>query len=476
MDTTDLVIFGGTGDLSLRKLLPSLYYVFADGNMPKNTRITAAAQDHLEHDVFLQKIHDALHQHLPQGAFDEEIWDKFKDILLFVHCDINDINSWDALEDSLKSHDADDVIYYMAVPPFLFGTICHAIKEKTMDFDHARVVVEKPLGEDLQTSGEINDLISETFAEDHIYRVDHHLGKTAVRNFLPMRFQHPDLDKIWNREHIDHIDITVFETVGVEKRFEYLDRTGVLRDMVQNHLMQFLTLMAMDKPKSFAADDIRDEKAKTAAALRRIDSTTIDEHVIRAQYDAGQINGHDVPGYLEEISGRAPGTGETYVAIKTFVDNDRWQDVPFYLRTGKRMYDRYASISIHFKTDAVKDTLGYDIPSCLTLNIQPEISVTPDFFLSHFFDNNCPLNPENRVNKPFGHDRIIGAYEALFVEVFKEIQTCFVRRDEIEASWRWVDSIRNAWKEVDLPMHLYTAGSHGPENENIQIAPDKKIG
>jgi len=469
MKVLDIVIFGGTGDLSLRKLMPALYFLYDQGTLTKDSRILALSRGKMSRDEFVVMVMEKLETYLGAEYCQVKAQD-FGARLDYRDLDISDDGSWDRLTTYLNvpensgansganSGNRREIIYYMAVPPSLFGTVCGQLGRQNLNQDNSRLVVEKPLGENAQTAEAVNQALSASFREDQIYRIDHYLGKAAVQNILSFRFEDGSLEHCWNRRYIDHIQITVAETVGVEGRANFLDRVGILRDMIQNHVMQILCFVVMDAPKSFAADDVRDAKVSVVNALRPIMSDNIRGHVVRAQYGGGQINGQEVSGYRQEITDKgAAGTGETYVALKVFVDNDRWRDVPFYLRTGKRLSGRYAQIMVQFKAMANAET-DEALPNRVLFNIQPDMTL--------YFDD-CPRGDWQDA----GHDRHIqDAYEKLLGDVIRGDQAYFVRHDEIIASWRWIDGIRKAWDGAKLEMCSYASGSMGPKASEELLA------
>lgn len=443
----DFVIFGGVGDLSLRKLLPSLYYISADGKLSAESRIICVSRAQQTHEDFLGLVKSKLKEFIGND-FAEDKWQAFKNHLSYLSLDLTASDDWVKLSDVLSLADsADDrnVIYYLSIPPTLFATACEKIQLNNLNPEYVKLVVEKPLGEDLKSAEAINNLIIRSFNEKQIYRIDHYLGKRAVQNIVDLRFENEKLDNVWNRDHIEKIEITVSEDVGVEGRAEFLDRTGILRDMMQNHLMQILNLVAMEMPDELTADDIRDEKVRVIHSLREINEVNAGRETIRAQYSAGSIGGRDVPGYQSEIKGRVAGTGETYVAIKAHIDNERWDGVAFYLKSGKRLSGRFAEVIVYFKGSDNK---------VLKFEIQPGVGIMNNTGIEGLISES--LMTENDAT------RVPEAYEFLIQDVINANQTNFVRGDEIMASWKWIDGIRRAWKDTDQAMMSYKAGSEGP--------------
>ena len=465
----DIIIFGGVGDLSLRKLLPSLYYLYRDGELKGQRRILCVSRADMSDNDFLELVREKLSFFL-KDDFEEAVFQSFFKILNYLKIDLSQGNDWGKLVgylDIKTSAEDHNIIYYLSVTPTLFTPICEQISGHKLNPDFSKVVVEKPLGENHQSACEINKILSNSFNEKQIYRIDHYLGKEAVQNILHLRFSNHLMETVWNKDHIERVEITVSETVGVEGRARFLDRTGTLRDMVQNHLMQLLSYITLEAPRSLKADDIRDEKLKVIKALSPITVENVAQRTIRAQYKAGKVEGELVPGYLDEITQQpyeVAGTGETFVALKVNVDNDRWQGVPFYLRTGKRMKSRYAEIRIRFKPPSNNIYQNTD-NNQLIIQIQPELTVSINLLMKQLMGTDEALNAhEHQMNLNGDQEnkiRIPEAYERLLREVIKGNQTYFVRDDEIMASWKWIDAIREAWAETGLEMQQYEAGGPG---------------
>jgi len=448
MSALDIVIFGGSGDLSLRKLMPALYFLYGQGKLPEDSRILALSRAGVSQDDFRAEVLEKLRIFLG-SAYVEAETGAFVKLISYMSLDILDSSGWDGLADYLAPVEDREIIYYMAVPPTLFGTVCEQLDRAKLNPAGSRLVVEKPLGEDEQSAEQVNKILSAGFRESQIYRIDHYLGKQAIQNLLAFRFEGGMIEGKWNRDYISNIQITVAETVGVEGRAAFLDRAGILRDMIQNHLMQILCFIAMDKPAKLVADEVRDEKVKTVRALCPVTGDNIRHHVVRGQYIAGESDGVSVPGYLEEIQETgAEGTGETFVAVKVMIDNDRWRGVPFYLRTGKRLADRFVRITVEFnpgKSDAGR----------VIIDIQPDMTIRFD---------------DREVAGLVGNVRIPDAYEKLLGDVIAGNQAYFVRHDEIIASWKWIDGIRRAWDATGLEMYSYPAGSMGPSASDDLLA------
>lgn len=449
MSALDIVIFGGSGDLALRKLMPALYFLYGQKKLPENSRILALSRAGINQDDFRTEVLEKLRFFLGSAYAGAGAGD-FVQLIGYMSLDISDSSSWDGLAEYLAPVEDREIIYYMAVPPTLFGTVCEQLDRAKLNPASSRLVVEKPLGEDEQSAEQVNKILSAGFRESQIYRIDHYLGKQAIQNLLPFRFEGGMIEGKWNRDYIRDIQITVAETVGVEGRAAFLDRAGILRDMIQNHLMQILCFIAMDRPTELVADEVRDEKVKIVRALCPVAGDNIRDHVVRAQYVAGESDGMSVPGYLEEIRETgAEGTGETFAAVKVMIDNDRWRGVPFYLRTGKRLADRFVRIVVEFDP-------GKSDTERVIIDIQPDMSIRFD---------------DREIAGFAGDDvRIPDAYEKLLGDVIAGNQAYFVRHDEIIASWKWIDGIRRAWDAAGLEMHSYPAGSMGPSASDDLLA------
>ena len=344
----DLIIFGGTGDLAMRKLLPALYHRDRDGQFSDDSRIVCVGRSAMPVDEYRELVRDALQRHLRSGEFDDEQWKVFRSRLDYVDADAHAPSSWAALTKVAGDSGSKTRVVYLATPPSLFGPIAGGLRENRLIVDGTRIVLEKPLGHDHDSATAINDEVGRCFAEDQIFRIDHYLGKETVQNLLALRFANSLFEPLWRRGTIDHVQITVAEDLGVGNRIEYFDKVGTLRDMVQNHLLQLVCLVAMEPPSSLDHDAVRNEKMKVLNALRPISEQNAKGDTVRAQYAAGAIDGVSVPGYLDELSSTDSAT-ETFVALKLGIDNWRWSNVPFYLRTGKRLKEKHSEIVVEFQ-------------------------------------------------------------------------------------------------------------------------------
>lgn len=476
VDPFDYVVFGGTGDLSERKLLPALYHRQIAGQLSEPTRIIGASRADLDDDGFRTFARDALSRHLKSGEFDEKEVAIFLGRLHYVSVDATSDRGWDAMAALLASGQDRVRAFYLAVGPSLFGDICERISKHDLINRNTRIVVEKPIGRDLASARSLNDTIGRAFAEEQIFRIDHYLGKETVQNLMALRFANALYEPLWNSAHIDHVQITVAESVGLEGRAGYYDRAGALRDMVQNHILQLLCLVAMEAPPSVEAEAVRDEKLKVLRALRPIDSSNASKVTVRGQYRAGASAGGAVGGYLDEL-GDANSNTETFVAVKAEIDNWRWAGVPFYLRTGKRMAERVSEIVINFKPiphSIFDSSAGQIVANQLVIRLQPDEGVKQWIMIKDpgpggMRLRHVPLDMSFAQSFSVRHP---DAYERLLMDVIRCNQTLFMRRDEVEAAWKWIDPILTAWDETAQPCQGYTAGTSGPTNAIALIERD----
>jgi glucose-6-phosphate 1-dehydrogenase len=480
-DTTthacDFAIFGVLGDLSRRKLLPSLYQLDREGLLHPDTRILGIARHDLSQADFTGKMREALITFVSEGL-DEPVVTRLLARLHYVLINI------DCPDEYVKLGEFTDqkqrvLVNYFSVAPQLFEDICRGLEHAALITRETRVVLEKPIGRDLSSSLEINDVVARVFTESQIYRIDHYLGKETVMNLLALRFANSIFTTNWDHDTIDHVQITVAEEVGIEGRWGYFDQSGQLRDMVQNHLMQILTLVAMEPPTNMDGDSIRTEKLKVLKALRPITGENIDDKTVRGQYAAGFIKGNPVPGYLQEEGGNPVSTTESFVAIKVDIDNWRWAGVPFYLRTGKRLTAKRSEVVIFFKHlphNIFKDSYKDLPPNKLVIRLQPDEGVEIEML------NKVPgigkgiKLQKTRLDLSFSHafstEHIADAYERLILETMAGNQSLFIRRDEVERSWAWIDSIQEAWATSSEPPRSYPAGSWGPVASVALLARD----
>ncbi|QDC01979.1 glucose-6-phosphate dehydrogenase [Mesorhizobium sp. 8] len=474
VDPFDFIVFGGTGDLAERKLLPALYYRQRDHQFSEPTRIIGTSRAKLSDADFQAFARKAITDHVKADDIDEKELEKFLARFSYVPADATTGVGFDELKKAVG--DSDRIrAFYMAVSPSLFGDISHQLREHRLITPNSRIVVEKPIGRDLASARALNDLVGDDFGEQQIFRIDHYLGKETVQNLMALRFANMLYEPLWNSAHIDHVQITVAETVGLEDRVTYYDKAGALRDMVQNHILQLLCLVAMEAPSSMDADAVRDEKLKVLRALKRINGNEAPKLTVRGQYRAGASAGGPVEGYVEEL-GHGSDT-ETFVAIKAEIANWRWAGVPFYLRTGKRLATRVSEIVIEFKQiphSIFGESAGNISPNQLVIRLQPNEGVKQYLMVKDPGPGGMRLRqiPLDMSFAQSFHSRAPDAYERLVMDVVRGNQTLFMRRDEVEAAWSWVDPILKAWEQNGQDAQGYTAGTWGPSSSIALIERD----
>lgn len=476
VDPFDYVVFGGTGDLAERKLLPALYHRQIAGQFTDPTRIIGASRAPMTHEAYREFATKALHEFLKPGEFDEAQVKAFTDRLFYVSVDAKSEQGWDNLKDILEEGKDRVRAFYLAVAPAIFGEIAEKIRDHKLITKQTRIVVEKPIGRDLASATDLNNTIGKVFREDQIFRIDHYLGKETVQNLMALRFANAMYEPLWNSAHIDHVQITVAESVGLESRAGYYDKAGALRDMVQNHILQLLCLVAMEVPTSMEAEAVRDEKLKVLRALKPIDEYNVERLTVRGQYRAGAASGGPVKGYLEELEGGVSNT-ETFVAIKAELGNWRWAGVPFYIRTGKRMANRVSEIVITFKPiphSIFEPAAGRIEANQLIIRLQPDEGVKQWLMIKDPGPGGIRLrNVSLDMSFAQAFDaRNPDAYERLLLDVVRSNQTLFMRRDEVEAAWHWVDPILKAWEATGQNVQGYTSGTWGPSQAIALIERD----
>ncbi len=472
VETFDIVIFGATGDLTQRKLLPALYHRWLDGQIPADSRILGSARSEMSQEAFQAFAKSACKD--GSGAdWDEAQWTEFAALLSYHGMDATAANApWDELKAALSGVPGRPCIFYLATAPRLYVSICQALGKAGLNSPDARVVLEKPIGTDLASAKAINDGVAAVFEEKAVYRIDHYLGKETVQNLMVLRFANALFEPVWSRAEVDHVQITVSESLGVDQRADYYDSSGALRDMVQNHMLQLLCLTAMEPPGSMHENDVRTEKIKVLHALRRFTPQEAKEKTVRAQYTSGLVEGKAVPGYLEALSADTPSKTETFVAVLAEIDNWRWAGVPFYLRTGKRMRERKSEIVIQFKPapHSIFGDIGTAV-NRLVIRLQPKEAVRLYIQIKEpgpggLRVKSLPLDLSYAENFT---TRYPDAYERLLMDVVRGNLSLFMRRDEVEAAWRWVDDLINAWTELDEPLDTYPAGSNGPSSADFLL-------
>jgi glucose-6-phosphate 1-dehydrogenase len=472
-----MVIFGASGDLTRRKLIPALYDLALERMLPAGFSVVGFARQEMDDATFRARMREAVNEFSRRAPVDEAVWESFAAGLSYVRGDFSDPGAYDTLNQALDTLDRQrgalgNRMFYLATPPDFYGPIVEQLGAHGMHDGPAgswqRVIVEKPFGEDLASARALNAAVNRVFDERDVYRIDHYLGKETVQNIIAFRFANGIFEPLWNRQYVDHVQITVAEAIGIEGRGGYYDQTGAIRDMVQNHLLQLLTLVAMEPPGEIAATPVRDEKVKVLRAIRPIKPETVDRFTVRAQYAAGYESGEVVPAYRQEDKVAPGSTTETYVALKLFLDNWRWAGVPFYLRTGKHLPKRVTEVAIQFKRAPhllfSNDASERLEPNVLALGIQPNEGIALKFAVK------VPgaTMQLRSVNMAFQYGATFNvkspdAYERLLLDAMLGEGTLFTRRDEVEAAWEIVTQIMYGWQRqglTDLP--LYEAGSWGP--------------
>lgn len=465
VEAFDIVIFGGTGDLSRRKLLPALYHRWVDGQIPENSTIIGTARSDMDTAAYRELAREACEK-ASGKSWDVEAWQEFSEILHYVVLDATDTDGdWKGLREGLSEDPGRPRIFYLATSPHLYVGISRAIGAAGLVGGMSRVVLEKPIGADLSSAQAINDGVAEVFAERQVFRIDHYLGKETVQNLMVLRFANMLFEPLWSQNYIDHVQITVAEDLGLEGRADYYDRSGALRDMVQNHLLQLLCLTAMEPPNDLDDDDIRTEKIKVLKALKPVGDADATRLTVRGQYAAGLRGKEPVKGYQEELTGSEGSSTETFVAIKAEINNWRWSGVPFYLRTGKRMSSRHSDIVIQFR-QAPHSLFGEQGGNVnrLVIRLQPDEAVRLYVQIKEpgpggLRVKSLPLNLSYAESFTL---RYPDAYERLLMDIVRGNLSLFMRRDEVEAAWRWVDDLIEAWEVSGYKPESYPAGTDGP--------------
>ncbi len=477
----DLVLFGGTGDLAWRKLMPALLQAFRHGSLPEGGRIIGIARDDLDDERYRSFIRARFDEVELSKRPSAEEFERFAQLLAFVRMDLSQPADYARLAQRLAERQADTVVMYLATAPSLFTTTCEQLAAAGLNTPRTRLVLEKPLGHDLASNRAINETVRRVLPERQVFRIDHYLGKPSVQNLFALRFGNALFEPLWRRETIDHIQITIAEDLGVERRGAFYDSTGALRDMVQNHALQLLCALAMEPPINAHADAIRDEKLKVLRSLKPWTPLTLDQHAIRGQYIAGKVDGQPVEGYREEPGVAAGSQTETFVALRAEIANWRWAGVPFYIRTGKRLAARDAHIVVNFRPapHAIFDTpLG--AANRLVIHLQPRDGLALHLMAQGQDQRQSartvgqtltPVQLDLDFDKRFGAERV-GAYERLLLDVIDGRLNLFVRSDEQEAAWRWVEPLLDHWQGDGRGLRPYAAGTWGPSAASAMIARD----
>ena len=476
VESCTFALFGALGDLALRKLFPALYQLDRAGLLHADTQILALARDAGDAQQYLQQIEQHLRRHVPAAEVDAAVLQRFQARLSYLSMNFLEADDYPLLAEQVGS--SERLIAYFATPASVYGGICANLAAVGLA-ERTRAVLEKPIGHDLESSRAVNDAVAQYFPETRIYRIDHYLGKETVQNLIALRFANSLFETQWNQNHISHVEITVAEKVGIEGRWGYFDQAGQLRDMIQNHLLQLLCLIAMDPPSDLSADSIRDEKVKVLKALAPITGEQLSQQVVRGQYVAGSSDGRAVPGYLQEENSNTRSDTETFVALRADIRNWRWAGVPFYLRTGKRMAEKMSQIVIHFKApphyifDPEQRQL---IGNKLIIRLQPDEGIALQVMTKdQGLDKGMQLRSgplQLSFSDTYRSARVPDAYERLLLEVMRGNQNLFVRKDEIEHAWLWCDQLIAGWKRQGDAPKPYAAGTWGPMGSIALITRD----
>lgn len=482
---TIFLIFGGTGDLTKRKIMPAIFNLYLDNWLPENFAVIGSSSSKMSVENYKSELLSAVNQFSRKGKAKKEDWAKFSAHITYEAADITDPETFKPFGKLIEKYKKEweqkpSIVYYCAVAPHFFSTIAENISKGKLENDPetTRIVVEKPFGSDLESAKELNKKLLSIFDETQIYRIDHYLGKEVVQNVMALRFANAIMEPLWNRNHVEHVQISVTEQIGVGSRGNYFDHAGVLRDMIQNHLLQLLCIIAMEPPINFDADEVRDRKVDVLKAMRKITPGKIETMSARGQYSSGWIEGKEVAGYRNEKNVDPNSNTETYAALKLYVDNWRWQGVPFYLRTGKRLFKTASIITIQFRE--VPHNIFLAEESGVPKQNRLVISIQPDMAIRFQLQSKVPglemnLNTVDIVFDYFGSKKSDSpeAYETLLLDIITGDQTLFMRADQVEAAWELIMPILNYWEKNKAPnFPNYSADSWGPENAEALIAKD----
>ncbi len=472
----DLVLFGGSGDLAMRKLLPALYSRNRVNDLPSTAHIICVGRHEWSRDDFLKAVNENAKPHIAREAFNQAAWDSFCAHIDYVSLNADDASTYQGLGKALRKDSQVTRVFYLATPPSLFARICQNLAECGLATPESRVVLEKPLGRDLASARQINEEVGRYFSESQIFRIDHYLGKETVQNLLALRFGNVLFEPLWRREWISDVQITIAEELGVGNRMEYYETAGALRDMLQNHLLQLLCIVAMEPPVAATPDAVRDEKLKVLRSLKRFTPHTLAQNVIRGQYRSGHVQGVAVPGYRKEPDANTASRTETFVALKAEIDTWRWAGVPFFLRTGKRMADQLAEIVVRFKSiphSIFAQPNSSFQPNSLIIRLQPEEGLQLNLMAKTPGDGMRlrPVELELDFRETFKMPRM-EAYERLLLDVLRGQLTLFMRADELEAAWEWVQPILDHWEQEGGDPLPYASGTWGPAAASALVGRD----
>jgi len=468
----NIFIFGGTGDLASRKLLPALYRHFKAHRLSAHAKIVSIGSRAINSSEYQILVRENLEHYLNESEFDENVCSEFLKLISFLKIDFNKADTFKLLADNAL--DGSRNIYYLAVSPIFYKTIVDNLNLQKLIFSSSSIIVEKPIGRDHSSSVEINHALAQHFNEHQIFRIDHYLGKEAVQNLLALRFGNIIFEKIWSNIAIDHIQITVSETLGLENRGSYYDETGAIKDMLQNHLLQILCLVAMEPPTNINSESIRDEKLKVLRSLRPLEGNKNDQQVVVGQYKDGAINAQPKKAYVEEDGVNPNSMTETFVALKLWIDNWRWSGVPFFLRTGKRMSEKKSEIVVQFKSvpHNIFDSKIMQKDNQLIIRLQPEESIKLKIMIkkpsaSGFYLQELPLD---LLFEDYYKEDHLDAYERLLMDIIENKPSLFMRRDEVEEAWVYIDQLITSIHSSDINISKYNAGSWGPSSADLLIA------